>query len=330
MYQPQVYGVALSFMLLSMLCWGSWANTLKLAPGYRFQLFYWDYVVGLIVAALAWGATLGSFGSTGRAFFTDVSQASFHHILFAVIGGIVFNIANLLLVAAIDIAGLAVAFPIGIGLALIIGAVSSYVISPQGNPLLLFGGIALVTAAIIFDANAYRLREASRPTMSRRGIVISLIAGVLMGCFYPFVSKSMTGDGAPGPYAAVLFFVLGVAICSIPVNYLLMRMPLDGREPAAMSGYLKAPGSWHFWGIVGGAIWCTGALANFVASQAHIVGPAVSYSIGQGATMISACWGVFVWREFTHAPARSKAYLTWMFVFFLCGLTAIAIAPLFS
>jgi glucose uptake protein len=330
MYQPQVYGVALSFMLLSMLCWGSWANTLKLAPGYRFQLFYWDYVLGLIVAAFAWGGTLGSFGSTGKAFIADVGQARFQAILFAFIGGVIFNIANLLLVAAIDIAGLAVAFPIGIGLALIIGAVSSYVISPQGNPLLLFGGIALITAAILFDAIAYRLREASRPTMSRRGIVVSLIAGVLMGCFYPFVSKSMTGDGAPGPYAAVLFFVLGVALCSLPVNYLLMRKPLDGREPAAMSGYWHAPAGWHFWGIVGGAIWCTGALANFVASQAHIVGPAVSYSIGQGATMISAGWGVFVWREFTQAPAKSKTYLTWMFIFFLCGLTAIAIAPLFS
>ena len=163
MYQPQVYGVALSFMLLSMLCWGSWANTLKLAPGYRFQLFYWDYVLGLIVAAFAWGGTLGSFGSTGKAFIADVGQARFQAILFAFIGGVIFNIANLLLVAAIDIAGLAVAFPIGIGLALIIGAVSSYVISPQGNPLLLFGGIALVTAAILFDAIAYRCARPAAP-----------------------------------------------------------------------------------------------------------------------------------------------------------------------
>jgi glucose uptake protein len=330
MYQPEVYAIALSFMILSMLCWGSWANTLKLCQGYRFQLFYWDYVIGLIVGAVGWGATLGSFGSTGRAFFADVAHTSLHPILYAMIGGVIFNIANLLLVAAIDIAGLAVAFPIGIGLALVVGAVSSYLISPKGNPLLLFGGIALVVAAIVFDAIAYRLREANRPAMSGRGIVISLIAGLLMGCFYPFVSKSMTGADAPGPYAAVFFFVLGVAICSIPVNYLLMRMPLDGREPAAMDGYWKAPANWHLWGVVGGAIWCTGALANFVASQAHIVGPAVSYSIGQGATMISACWGVFVWREFTNAPPQSKAFLTWMFVFFLCGLSAIAVAPLFS
>jgi glucose uptake protein len=258
-----------------------------------------------------------------------LTQAGVHPIVLAATGGVIFNIANLLLVAAIDIAGLAVAFPIGIGLALVIGALSSYLIAPAGNPFLLFGGIALVAAAIVFDAIAYRLREKSRTAVTSRGIIISLIAGVLMGCFYPFVSKSMAGENAPGPYAAVLFFVVGVALSSLPVNYLLMKMPLDGGEPASMGGYWKAPAAWHVWGALGGAMWCTGALANFVASKAHIVGPAVSYSIGQGATMISACWGVFVWREFATAPARSKAFLVWMFVLFLGGLTAIAIAPLF-
>ncbi len=330
MYQPQTYGLALFFMVLSMLCWGSWANSMKLCPGYRFQLFYWDYIVGLVAGAVLWGATLGSFGSAGRSFNADIAQSGMHPILLAMVGGAIFNIANLLLVAAIDIAGLAVAFPIGIGLALVVGAISSYVISPKGNPLLLFGGIALVVAAIVFDAIAYRLRETERAAMSRRGIVISLIAGLLMGTFYPFVSKAMTETAAPGPYAALLFFAIGVAICAIPVNYLLMRFPLDGREPATMQGYWRAPASWHLWGVVGGAIWCTGAMANFVASQAHIVGPAVSYSIGQGATMISACWGVFVWHEFRAAPPRSKTSLAWMFLFFLCGLTAVACAPLFS
>jgi glucose uptake protein len=293
-------------------------------------LFYWDYVIGLIAGVTVWGLTLGSFGNSGQSFLADISQCSAHSIVLAMIGGGIFNVANLLLVAAIDIAGLAVAFPIGIGLALVIGAVSSYVISPKGNSLLLFGGIALVVTAIVFDAIAYRLRENTRQAMSKRGIIISLIAGVLMGCFYPFVSKAMSGENAPGPYAAVLFFVFGVAICAIPVNFLIMKMPLDGSKPASMAGYAQAPLFWHLCGILGGAIWCTGAVANFVASQAHIVGPAVSYSIGQGATMISACWGVFVWREFSLAPPRAKAYLTWMFILFLCGLSAIAAAPLFS
>ncbi len=199
MYQPETYGMALSFMICTMLCWGSWANTVKLAPGYRFQLFYWDYVIGLFAGVLLWGLTLGSAGDKGLPFLTDVGHADSHHIWLAIAGGVVFNVANLLLVAAIDIAGLAVAFPIGIGLALVVGAVSSYLLAPKGNPVMLFGGIALVVAAIICDAIAYRERERDKPAMSRRGIVISLIAGLLMGSFYPLVSKAMTGDGAPGP-----------------------------------------------------------------------------------------------------------------------------------
>jgi glucose uptake protein len=330
-FQPQTYAIALFLMVASMFCWGSWANTIKACSGYRFQLFYWDYVLGLIAAALLWGLTLGSLGSSGLPFFADLAQADRSHLELAIVGGIIFNVANLLLVAAIEIAGLAVAFPVGIGLALVVGAVSSYILSPSGNPIVLFGGIALVVAAIVFDALAYRLREAERKSLSLRGVVISLVAGLLMGSFYPFVSKAMTPDqsgaGALGPYAIALIFALGVALCAIPVNYLLMRKPLDSSAPVAMSGYWKAKGSWHLWGVLGGMIWCTGAVFNFIASRANIVGPAVSYSIGQGATMISAAWGVFVWREFATAPQRSKTFLVWMFVLFVIGLTAIALAP---
>jgi len=328
MFQPQTYAVALILMFVTMLCWGSWANTVKACPGYRFQLFYWDYVIGLLLGALVWGLTLGSFGSDGSPLFRDLHQADTSHVVYALLGGAIFNVANLLLVAAIDIAGLAVAFPVGIGLALVVGAISSYLFSPSGNPLLLFGGILLVAIAIVLDALAYRLREVQHKSLSARGVVISLIAGLLMGSFYPFVSRSMTGQHALGPYAITLVFALGVALCALPVNYLLMRRPLVGAA-VSMKGYWTARTSWHGWGIVGGGIWCTGAVFNFVASRAHIVGPAVSYSIGQGATMISAAWGVFVWKEFAGAPRRSQTLLVWMFVFFLCGLTAIALAPLF-
>lgn len=314
-------------MILSMCCWGSWANTVKLVPGYRFQLFYWDYVIGLLVGALGWAITLGSFGSTGRSFAADFLHASHESILLGVIGGIIFNVANLLLVAAIDIAGLAVAFPVGIGIALVVGAVSSYLVSPTGNALLLFGGIALVLAAIVCDAIAYRERD--KTALSRRGVIISVISGLLMGSFYPFVAKAMSGEGASGPYAISVYFVIGVAICCVPVNFLLMRHPLDGKAPVAMRGYARAHPRWHMWGIVGGIIWCTGAVFNFVASQAHVVGPAVSYSIGQGATMISAAWGVFVWREFASASSRAKTFLAWMFVLFLSGLSLVALAPVF-
>jgi glucose uptake protein len=328
MYQPQHYGIALMFMVVSMLCWGSWANTLKLCPEYRFQLFYWDYVIGLFVGALIWGVTLGSAGGAGRSFFADITQADTPHVWLAIVGGVIFNIANLLLVAAIEIAGLAVAFPVGIGLALVVGAVTSYLIAPAANPVLLFVGIAIVVIAIALDAAAYRIRERDR-SVTTKGVVLSLISGVLMGSFYPFVSRAMSGVAAPGPYATAFYFVTGVGLCAVVANTVLMRWPLDSRTAVSFNKYKHAKAAWHIWGIIGGTIWCTGAVLNFVASQAHIVGPAVSYSIGQGATMISAGWGVFVWHEFSNAPRRSKTLLAWMFVLFICGLTAVAIAPIF-
>lgn len=329
MYQPETYGISLSFMIASMFCWGSWANTVKLCPGYRFQLFYWDYVVGLILGALLWGFTLGSAGPGGRTFIGDLAAGNPEHVLLAIAGGVIFNLANLLLVAAIEIAGLAVAFPVGIGLALVVGAISSYIVSPHGNPLMLFSGIALVIAAIVCDALAYRLREYQSRETSRRGVVISLISGLLMGSFYPFVARAMSGPKAPGPYAAAAYFVVGVAICAVPFNFLLMRRPLDSQPAVSFRGFTLAHFSWHMWGIVGGFVWCTGAVLNFVAARSHVVGPAVSYSVGQGATMVSAAWGVFIWREFSSAPSRAKEYLFYMFALFLLGLTLVATAPLF-
>jgi glucose uptake protein len=340
MFFPESYQVALLLMILTMLCWGSWANTLKLCPGYRFQLFYWDYAIGLAAAAIFWGLTAGSHGHSGTPFLTDLAQASTTSILFAFLGGVIFNIANLLLVAAIDVAGLAVAFPVGIGLALIVGAVSSYLVRPAGNPLLLFGGVALVTIAIILDAGAYRQREAKGKTspsasaraVTTRGLVLSLVAGVLMGTFYPLVAAALRGaPGVPpvGPYAVSVIFAFGVLLSTVPANLLLMAKPLDGKPPVKSSGYWAALFRWHIAGLLGGAIWSTGAVANFVASGAHLVGPAVSYSIGQGATMVSACWGVFVWHEFAGAPAAAKRLLLFMFIFFALGLVAVALAPLY-
>ena len=330
MYQPEAYEIALLFMIGSMLCWGSWANTMKLTPGWAFQLFYWDYVIGIIAATLLWGFTLGSAGGGDLSFLNNIASADGKHIVFAVLGGAVFNVANLLLVAAIDIAGLAVAFPIGIGLALVVGVLLNYFIAPQGSPLLLFGGVLLVVLAIVLDALAYRRRETTSKALSARGIQISLACGVLMGVFYPLVAKAITGGHALGPYTVAFFFALGTAACAVPVNYFLMRKPLTGGEPVSMADYGKGRASWHVWGIVGGMIWCTGAVLNFVASHAHIIGPAVSYAIGQGATMISAIWGVFVWREFSNAPPNARKLIPLMFVFFIVGLSAVAIAPVFS
>src|SRR5580698_1152255 len=243
MYLPETYQAALILMLMSMLCWGSWANTLKLCPGYRFQLFYWDYALGVLVGAVALGLTAGSYGNSGPAFIADIVGSTPHAMLLAACGGVVFNVANLLLVAAIDVAGLAVAFPVGIGLALVVGSVWSYLVSPKANPLFLFGGVALVVLAIVLDAAAYRRRERGAQATTTRGIVLSLIAGLLMGSFYPLVARAMTGTEihtAPGPYAISFFFALGVIVSTIPANLILMANPLDGKPPVPMKGYWDA------------------------------------------------------------------------------------------
>ncbi|MGA8043516.1 MAG: GRP family sugar transporter [Terracidiphilus sp.] len=329
MFLPETYQAALFLMILSMLCWGSWANTLKLCPGFRFQLFYWDYAIGLALGAVLLGFSAGSLGHAGAAFPSAIAHSLPSTMAWAAAGGVVFNIANLLLVAAIDVAGLAVAFPVGIGLALVVGAVSSYLVSPAGNPFLLFGGVALVAVAIVLDAAAYRRRESSAPAATTRGILLSLVAGVLMGSFYPLVVHAMNVRPASGPYAIAFFFAIGVLVSTVPANLLLMARPLDGKPPVQGAAYARAPFAWHLAGIFGGAIWCTGAVANFVASGAHLIGPAVSYSIGQGATMVSACWGVFVWREFAGAPRAASILLLFMFVFFILGLGSVALAPLY-
>jgi len=326
MFVPSTYAVALFMMVLSMVCWGSWANTQKLTKNWRFELFYWDYLWGILLMSVIMGSTLGNTRpGSPDSFMANLGSADAHHLLLAFAGGIVFNVANMLLVAAIAIAGLAVAFPIGIGLALVIGSVLNYLIAPAGNPLLLFGGIGLVCVAIVLDAMAYR-KISEDLTVSTKGLVLSLSCGVGMGLFYPFVAKALTGDRHLGPYTVAYVFALGVLACTIPLNYVFMRRPVSG-PPVRFADYLRGNKSLHFWGVVGGMIWGVGTISNFVASYVQMVGPAASYALGQGATMVSAIWGIFVWKEFARADRSAKRLLALMFAFFIAGLVCVALAP---
>jgi glucose uptake protein len=313
-------------MLLSMLCWGSWANTQKIDKRWRFELFYWDYMWGVLACALFFGVTLGTKSPAWPdSFFRNLNAASFRSLVEAFFGGVIFNLGNLLLVAAISVAGMAVAFPIGAGLALVIGAVINYIISPKGNPILLFGGIALICIAIVLDAMAYRGLPGGAKA-STKGVGLSLACGVAVGLFYPFIAKAVTGPNHLGPYAVFFVFALGAVISNFPLNYGLMRRPING-EPLRVKDYFKGHVSLHAWGIVGGAIWGIGTIANFVASYAPMIGPATSFSLGEGNTMISAIWGIFVWKEFHGAGNRVKGLLAIMFLFFVLGLSCIALAP---
>jgi len=326
MFIPQNYAVALAFMILSMICWGSWANTQKATGAWRFELFYWDYVWGVLLFFLAAGLTLGrTDASSADSFFRNLAATDARHLTYAFLGGIVYNISNILIVAAIAVAGLAVAFPVGIGLALVIGSVLNYIITPKGNPLLLFGGVTLVCVAIILDAMAYRQLSPDAKT-STKGIVLSLLGGFGMGLFYPFIAKGISGQNHLGPYTVAIVFGLGILASNLPANYLIMRRPVAG-PPVRIADYFAGAGPLHLWGIFGGLAWGVGTLSNFVASYAAMVGPATSYALGQGATMIGAIWGVFVWKEFAGAGSIAKRLLALMFVFFILGLVCVALAP---
>jgi glucose uptake protein len=327
MFTPHSYAIALGLMVTSMLCWGSWPNTQKATGKWRFELFYWDYVWGILLCAVALGLTLGrTDAASAESFFKNLAAASGHKMVLAIIAGAVFNLANILLVAAITIAGMAVAVPVGIGLALVIGSVLNYVITPVGNPLILFGGIITVVIAIMLDAMAYR-RLSGPGKFTTRGIVLSLLCGVFMGLFYPLVAKALKGPQHLTPYTVAFIFAIGVVISNFPLNYAMMKRPVKGL-PVSISEYFSSRHQLHLWGILGGLIWGLGTITNFVASYAQMVGPATSYALGQGSTMVSAAWGVFVWKEFRGATRNVKILLALMFVFFLIGLSLVATAPL--
>lgn len=330
MFIIENYSTAIMFCIITMLCWGSWANTQKLAAGtWRFELFYWDYVFGILLLALVFAFTLGSTGSGGRNFMEDVSQADAGNIFSAVIGGIIFNAANILLVAAIAIAGMAVAFPVGIGLALVIGVIVNYIDNPVGNKLLLFSGVALIVIAILLNANVYRKMQAGNKNPSSKGLLLSIVAGVLMGFFYKYVAAAMFPDfnvpeaGKLSPYTAVVFFALGILFSNFLFNSLLMRRPFVGAS-VSYADYFRGRLKDHITGILGGAIWCVGMSFSIIASGK--AGPAISYGLGQGATVVAAFWGIFIWKEFRNAPKGTSLVLNIMLLLYLIGLGLIIAA----
>lgn len=333
MYTVTSYSVAVIFCLVTMLCWGSWANTQKLAgKEWRFQLFYWDYAIGVLLLSLILAFTLGSTGSVGRGFLEDLHQGEGRWLGSAFAGGVIFNLSNILLVAAIDIAGMAVAFPVGVGLALILGVVSTYAVRPEGNVKLLAAGVASVAVAIILDALAYRRLASGGGRTPAKGIILSVIAGVLMGFFYSYVARAIAPmrevngllqlePGKLSPYTAIVLFSAGVLASNFIWNSAIMARPFVGAPVPFGDYFSKGSVRLHLVGILGGLIWNVGMSLNIIAGAK--AGPALSYGLGQGATMVGALWGVFVWKEFKSAPPGTGKLLVAMFFFYGLGLAVL-------
>tara|TARA_B100001750_G_scaffold202081_1_gene177168 strand:+ start:1156 stop:2154 length:999 start_codon:yes stop_codon:yes gene_type:complete len=325
------YVIAVIMCFITMLCWGSWANTQKLASQeWPFQLFYWDYAIGVLILVLGLALTIGSIGEYGREFIEDLNQASGKMLLSAFLGGVIFNFGNILLVAAIDIAGMAVAFPVGIGIALAQGVFVNYLAKPEGNPLILFIGVTLVLIAIIVDAIAYKRLQTGAKEGIAKGLILSIVAGISLGFFYRFVADSMVTNyytpevGLLTPYTALVVFSLGLFISNFVFVTAIMFKPISGKPVALGDYFTKGNSKLHLIGILGGVIWSVGMSFSIIASGA--AGPAISYGLGQGAVMVAAFWGVFVWKEFKDAPIGTNKLIAFMFLFFILGLTLIIFA----
>lgn len=326
------YLLAVIFCFITMLCWGSWGNTQKLAAkSWRYELFYWDYVIGMVLFALILGLTMGSFGEGGRPFLADLGQASLTNIGSAVLGGIIFNASNILLSASVSLAGLSVAFPLGVGLALVLGVIINYIGVPKGDPVTLFLGVALIVAAIICNGIASgKMLKGAKSDTNRKGIILAVVAGVLMSFFYRFVAAAMDLNnfeaptaGMLTPYSALFVLSVGVLLSNFVFNTFIMKKPFVG-EPVSYRDYFKGNFKTHLVGILGGAIWCLGTAFSYIA--AGKAGAAISYALGQGAPMIAAIWGVFIWKEFKGGGKSVGWLLGTMFLFFIAGLGLIILS----
>ena len=325
------YLLAVVFCFITMLCWGSWANTQKMAAkSWRYELFYWDYVIGMLLFALLIAFTMGSFGTEGRPFLEDVAQVSARNFGSIILGGVIFNASNILLSASTSIAGLAVAFPLGVGISLVLGTIINYIGAPKGDPITLFIGVALIVVAIVCNGIASGKLQKNQKAGANKGIVLAVVAGTLMAFFYRFVAAAMDLDnfaapavGKATPYTAIVIFSLGVLLSNFVFNTFVMKKPFVG-EPVSYKAYFKGNAKTHLVGILGGAIWCLGTAFSYIASGK--AGAAVSYALGQGAPMIAAIWGVFIWKEFKGASKGVYGLLGVMFLFFVAGLAFIIVS----
>lgn len=330
MYIVQNYTVAVLLCLITMLCWGSWGNTQKLAAKtWRYELFYWDYVIGIVLLSLLFGFTLGSNGELGRSFVDDIAQVSSENFWSAFIGGVIFNGSNILLSASISLAGMSVAFPVGVGIALVLGVFVNYFGAPKGDPIILFLGVALVVVAIILNgvASGKMTTGSEEKKTKKKGIIIAIVAGILMSFFYRFVAAAMDlnnleypAAGMLTPYSAFFIFSIGILASNFIFNTIAMKKPFVG-EPVNYSQYFKGSLKTHSVGLLGGVIWGVGTVLSYIA--AGKAGPAISYALGQGAPMIAALWGIFIWKEFKGSSKVVNIMLIAMFILFIAGLSFI-------
>ena len=345
MILPQSYPAVMFLMVLSLLCLGSWASLFKYAGKWRFELFYLDFAIGLMLAAVIYSFTVGNLGYDGFNLIDDLQNAGKRHWMYVFVGGLIFNLGNMLLVAAVSVSGLAVAFPMGLGISLLLGTALGLGGRPADNSLLLILGCLLILASIVVNAVSYRimgvakhesqaragLAKSTRRPNPLKGIILALVAGLLIGACVPLVERARVGDLGLGPYGVGLLFAFAMFISSFVYDIFLMNLPVEG-EAVEFTAYLDGKLKQHLSGIVSGVIWYTGAILAWVCTTVPVElqgGALARFMLQQGSPIVAALWGILIFREFKQSDVRVKLMGTLMIVLFLCGLALIGLAPLY-
>ncbi|KZR85857.1 Sugar transport protein [Synechococcus sp. MIT S9509] len=322
MLANQSYSVIIAVMILNLVCWGSWANTQKLTNGIRFEYFYLDYSIGVTLSAFLFGFLAGNNTSTGNNFLENIANADPKHIAYAFTGGIIFNVANFLLVAVIEIAGMSVAFPISIGIATILGGILNYLIDPQGYLPLFSAGMIMMALAVISASLAYGRIKTTSTDQKPKGLVIALICGLLMSLWSPLVTFSdLPGEASLDVFGAFAIMGVGIIASSILLFPYAIKYPIIPTRTDDRTRFTKQPAAQHTGGVLGGIIWAVGTMSFYLASTR--AGAAVAYTFGQGAPLMATAWGLFAWKEFKGATGSGK-YLIALFAFYIAGLTLLA------
>jgi glucose uptake protein len=343
---PATYSAALLLAVLTLLCWGTWVNTSKLAGKWRFELFYYDFAIGLFLISTVAAFTLGAMGAD-ITFIDNLTIVRRLQIGYAFLAGAVFNLGNMLLLGGVTVAGVTLTFPIAMGLALFVGMGWRYYWWPAGNLALLLLGCLLIVAAMVVVSIGYsrlqRIRAmdvahaaaitgkkapAGKRT-SAMGIAISIVSGLLMGAYFPLVETARQGDLEMGPYPIAFLFAAGVLATTLLYNLYFLNLPVRG-EVISMFQYFQGGARQHLLGLAGGAIWGIGAIANLSAAAAPADAhsdPAVNYAIGQGGAVVAMLCGLLYWKEFSGSPPLRM--MMWAAAaIFATGVALVVAAPL--
>lgn len=329
-------------MVLSLLCLGSWASAFKFAGKWRFELFYLDYAVGLMLAAVILAFTLGNSGYDGFNLMDDLQHAGKHQWFWVFLSGLIFNMGNMVLMAAVSVSGLAVAFPMGMGVALLVGSVLGISSEPAVNSLLLGLGCLLMVTSIVLNAASYRmmavaqheeLARTGRAKSTRRpsavkGIILAVLGGLLMGAFVPLTESARQGEVGLGPYALGFIFAIAVLFSSFVYDIFFINLPIAG-EPLEFDSYLKGNLRQHLLGVGSGFVFYLGMLAAWVCTSvpAAIQGDSTArFLLLHGWPVLTALWGIVVFKEYKGNDVRVKLLGTLMLVLFLCGLLMVGLA----